>query len=537
MTFIGDSITEGASAGNRMTQSYSARFLENAVANGKDVIVSNLGVSAAGMMPSIKAGSLRYYPEMLAYPIALGETDADYFVFALGTNDANHVGTSNGAAEEYYNSYKAFIKACGDLPDTEKVFVTTVLLRNGSGLNYNIRTTSVVRPLQKKIAADLAAVEPDKYVLVDLYALTYDAAASGNFLSSDNLHPTANGHVILGKIVYDAIYGGVCEQDGFAMTDVYLSDSGKTFGAGTKEDPTSSLAVALGKCAPNATIHIVGTSSWSSNVDLPHGMESLTIVGEGKDAVWNLSSSAACNIRVGSKLKIDNLRIRKTDNKGVIFIGQYNSVELTESFSADTALQFYAGYAVQAQKTAANLHKSAYYDTETSASSDKDCAVVLNGGNFTYIMGGNRRYAADSPYGIYSGNMTIHVGGNATVSSADYSGMCGMNYLAGSITAEIDRWAASVTLKEYAKTGTLSGVAFDPMKNTGSVTVKLDSSVKASCAIVGDFNGDGKRTVEDARLALGYVLSGKNPNPSAYFEQSRLRLGDVLLLLRQTDTK
>ena len=58
VAFIGDSITEGHSSNSPLLYSYPAHYLALELAAGNDVIVSNLGVSASGMLPSTRYSKL-----------------------------------------------------------------------------------------------------------------------------------------------------------------------------------------------------------------------------------------------------------------------------------------------------------------------------------------------------------------------------------------------------------------------------------------------------------------------------------------------
>lgn len=479
IVFIGDSITEGyvptTEKINRLTQSYPSCFLANALAANKDVIISNLGVSSAGMRPC----AVRYYPDMLACSLAIDEVDADYYVFAIGTNDCNYAGGSNGTLLEYYDRYTDLIKACGDLATTKKVFLTSAILRCGDSEispQYNMRAVALIRPTQEQIAKELAAAEPQKYTYIDLYALTYEAAISGKLLSSDKLHPSTNGYAIMGDVVYDAVFNGVCTNDTLEMTDIYVSAAGKQFGKGTKDDPTSSLAVAFGKCAPNATIHIMGTYTCGVNINTPLHLEKLTIVGEGTDAVLNLTSDSGTFIMAGSDLKIDNLLVKQSGGSAIILIGRYNDIELTESFRNEGKLSFYAGYAVQASRDTVDLATATHYDTEVSASSSQSCTVILNGGTFTDFMLGNRRLSGNAPLGTYSGNMQAFIGENVSFASgATYRAINGHNYLTGNVNVNVNSWPTGEEMADFAPHGTLAGsITYNASANTGKTTITVD---------------------------------------------------------------
>lgn len=532
VAFIGDSITEGHSSGNANTDSYPAAFLKTAVAVGEDVIVSNLGVSASGMLPATKY----YYPAMLPYPLALEEVDADYYFFALGTNDAYSGGETEGAAEQYYTGYKAFIEAVGNLPDTDGVYVSSALIRGRGVGHYTLRAVGFVRPMQEKIANELAATDADKYHYVDLYALTYDEAivynedGSGAFFADDNLHPHSEGYKVMGQCVYDAIYKGVYGVEDFAMNDVYLSDSGREFGAGTKDDPASSLSIAISKCAPNATLHIVGTSTWNSRATVPQNLGKLTIVGEGEGAVWKFSGSAL--VYFDCDVEIDNLCLEVTGSNYLELFGKYNNVTFGESFTTKGDIRFSAGYPVYHEKTLVDVFVDSEYDTAESVSTDKDCTVEIKNGTFKWLSAGNRRRKDDSPFGTYSGSMTFTVGAGVTVTDAEYSGLVGMNYHAGNLVADVQSFG-TFPLYTYMPIGNVVGVpAYNPSKNTGNVTVTVGEGVQYIAT--GDVDANGSADIEDCLLVLKAMADGNTEVLPAFFGQKPSLLTALRMLVALT---
>ena len=532
VAFIGDSITEGHSSGNANTQSYPAAFLKTAIAAGKDVIVSNLGVSASGMLPATRY----YYPAMLPYPLALEEVDADLFFFALGTNDAYVAGETMGAGKLFYDGYKAFIKACGDLPDTDGVYVSSALIR-GRGVGvYCSRVIGSMRPMQKAIATELAALDADKYHFVDLYTLTYDEAivyttdADGNetspFFAADNLHPHAEGYKVMGQCVYDAFYNGVYGVDDFTMTDVYLSDSGREFGVGTKEDPASSLVLALSRCAPNATVHIVGTSTWTGRATVPQDLGALTIVGEGEGARWLFPFSDL--LYFDCDVEIDNLTLSVADGAYLEIFGKYNDVTFGEGFASEGDVRFSAGYPVYGEQALADLSTANDVDTAESVSSDADCTVSVLGGTFKWLSAGNRRRKVNSPFGTYSGNMSFTVGSGVTVTDAEFSGIVGMNYHVGKINATVNGWG-DFPLCDNVTLGATDTIPYTFTKNTGTLTVSAAEGIDRT--VTGDFNADGVLNVADALTALRTLLDGEAPRN--FYNVKTLTLPSILYVLRR----
>ena len=342
IAFIGDSITEGHSATSRLLDSYPAKYLENALANGEDVIVSNFGVSSGGMRPM----AIRYYPDMLAYPICLEESGADIYFFALGINDADYAGRSNGALEEYKSRYMNLIKEHGDKLDTDKVYITSISPLTSATPEKRVRAFSLVRPTQEQIVNELNATDSGKYVFIDLYSLLYPAFSSApSTYLHDGIHPNDAGYILYGKTLYNAVKNKSYTNDSIKMTDIYVSDNGTRFGAGTKTSPISYLEYALSLCADTATIHILDTITFDGNIHTPMNMTKLTIVGEGTGATLQMTTTGSL-FMVGSPIKLDNFKFVHKDlgaSSDLTIVGNYNDVEITETFTNEGTLRFYAG--------------------------------------------------------------------------------------------------------------------------------------------------------------------------------------------------
>lgn len=527
VAFIGDSITEGHSSSNPLLYSYPAHYALLEITAGNDVIVSNLGVSASGMLNATKY----YYPEMLPAPLALGEVDADIYFFALGTNDAFSMGASNGTTEHFYDEYMTFIKACGDLPDTDEVYISSALFRARGVGPYSMRAANVTRPVQKQIAADLAKTDAKKYHFVDLYALTLDEVFAEKLFTSDNLHPHADGYAIMAQDVFNAIHNDVYGISGFEMSDVYVSATGKEYGLGTKTDPASSLSLALSRVAPGGKIHIIGTYNHDTTVAIPRNLGSITITGEGSGAALNFTADAT--FRIESDVTFDNIAITTESGKYVAIFGEYNNVTFTESFTSSGDVQFYAGRLVRDDRNQIDIYTVSTYDTAESASSNKNVTVNVLGGNFTALSAGNRRYTSYAPFGTYGGNMVFNVGKNVKVTSATNSGIVGMNYLAGSIAANINGWGTA-TLKDNMRLGSVAGkTAYDISKNTGKLTVNVANGVTAARIVTGDFDNSGNLSVGDVMVALKAVCDDSSTNSATHFyEVATLKLIHVLHTLK-----
>ena len=531
IAFIGDSITEGHSATSRLLNSYPARYLENALADGEDVIVSNFGVSSGGMRPMAN----RYYPDMLAYPICLEESGADIYFFALGINDSEYVGSSNGALEEYKSRYMKLIKEHADKADTDKVYITSISPLTSATPEKRVRAFSLIRPTQEQIVNELNAHDAGKYAFIDLYSLLYPtfSSAPSTYLK-DGIHPNDTGYIFYGKTLYDAVKNKTYEDTSIKMTDIYVSDNGTRFGAGTKASPISYLEYALSLCADTATIHIIDTITFDGNIHTPLDMTKLTIKGEGTGATLQLTDTGSL-ILACSPLKLDNLKLVQKDkgtSTDLSLVGNYNDVEITEAFTNEGTLRFYAGKVVFGDRSTVNLLSSMHFDTVATASSANDCTVKINGGNYTLMIGGSRLFATTAPLGTYSGNMSFNIGKNVTVSNEEYSGLNGMNYYTGNITANINGWG-NIKIRDNSIISYIANNKYDPTKNTGTLSVTVASGVGNGRTVVGDFNGDGAFTMADTLTGLKAMLNGNGITADNYYGISDINLKNVISLMKK----
>lgn len=523
ISFVGDSITEGTGSSDQLTKSYSANFASLCEAAGKEVIIGNYGVGGS----TILSYGISYYNETLAYSLAFNEADSDYVLIALGTNDASAAGSTIGQMQNFTEKYEAFVKSFAELPDTEKVFTTSATYRLTTSKGADVRAVSVVRPTQKLVTERLAKAEPDKYFYIDLYALLYDAAVTDALFANDKLHPDDGGYVIYGKAIYDAIFNDVRFVENFEMSDIYISADGKLDGSGTYDDPMSSLTTAFGRLAPTGTLHIKGEFTYADKIVTPVYMDKLTIVGEGDDAKLFINGNATILL---SDTKLDNFTLDTTYTSDNYLACCWNNVELTETFNCNEVYRFLAGQMLWYN----DISRSAYDSPET-ASSDKDITITVNGGTFYLFLGGNWRANAERAFGTYSGNMTLNIGKGVTIKPNGYNGIGGMNYLTGTVTANIDSWPDGQLCRDYPRIGSQNSVnVFDESNNTGTTVFNLGEGVTAQPVITGDFNDDGVVDLADVLHMLKIYVDGHDGSEIHDFYSLReIKLLNVLRALKK----
>lgn len=532
---IGDSITQGTSSGDFEISSYPAQLYEQAVAAGKDVIISNYGCGATKVMNY----SGLWYNYGLAYVLSMEETDADYFVIGLGTNDAGSVRTSQGQMDQFYEMYTDFVLGYEALPSTKTVFGTSAIFRNGTDLG-----AMVVRDLQAQVLKEQKAAGK-KVQYIDLYALTLDKALTGTdktnneFLHTDLLHPHATGYTHYADKIFHALFNGVYEVENFEMTDVWVDATADKNNPGTKEQPTSNLAVALSKAAPEATVHIIGTYTYDKlsdyvAFDTPLHTKHLTIKGEGDDAVLSMNSKM---LNINSDLTFDNITVRYSGNTALYITANYNNVTFTETAKTlgTSRAIFSAGYWSFKDDPVAS---STLYTSPESISSDKDCTITLDGGSFLYFIGGNLHWGGNkgSVYGTYSGDMTINIGENVVITDYVLNGINGMNYLTGTITANINSWPAGAVIRDYSKitNDSLLAKTYNESLNTGTITVNRGEGVTNEVILTGDFDGDNDIDLADTLYLLKQMVSGmKDFDTMRFYDRDKIELIHVLRALKK----
>ncbi len=521
---IGDSITEGNSSGSRQTLSYPAQLLTKLHGEGKDVILGNYGCSGT----RVENYNTQYYNDMLAYNLAL-ESDADIFIIGLGTNDSGVIQGGKSQIVRFYNEYTELLKDFGSLATTDKVYATTATYRP-STLGYGAIT---VRAQQIK-ATEALAKTSDKYVLVDLYALTLEEALAGNFLSSDDLHPHADGYAIYVDVLCNAMDNGVCRLEGFESEHIYLKADGTTNMFATEQNPTNSLMIAFAKAAPNATLHVIGAYTAelydaNRNLSTPP-VESFTIKGEGTGAKLTLSSKY---FLAESDIVLDNITLTTSASNSIFIQLGYNNATLTESFKteANHYACLLAGYVTYASNTA-----STYHTIEANIQADKDCVININGGNYAYINGGNYLYNSAAEVGTYSGDMVINVGGGIVMQDISYntngrfSGACGHNYLTGTVEFNVNAWHKNYPIREH----TLLVRTHDYEKNTGSVTINKGANVTTAVLLTGDFDANGDIDIFDTLYALKALVNNSFDKSEYFYGRASVELVDILRLLKQS---
>ncbi len=523
---IGDSITQGSRAiidgvENFELGSYPAQLYKKMFDLGEDVVVANYGCGATKVMEYSGLG----YTEGLAYTLSMEETDPDYVIIGLGTNDAASTTYTYGMQDRFYEEYTAFVEGYEALKSTEMVYGTSAIYR----VSTDVPAVANVRGLQELALTALNKAGKD-VTYIDLYALTLDEALAGSLLSGDNLHPHVAGYAIYADNIYNAIRNGVVSVPNFEQEHIYVSASGTNNMEATEANPTNNLSIAMAKAGDNSTIHIIGrvdytkagNSGWG--MPTPVNVSKITFKGEGDDAALYLNGK---HLHIKTDAEFDNIGVYTTAGGALHIACGYNNVTFTETFKSSKAL-FAAGMiALGEDKT------NGWYNSRESISSDNDCVITVNGGDFDYFVGGNYLFGgyAASIYGTYSGNMTINIGPKVVIRHNIRNGANGQNYLTGNITMNVASWPEGVVVREYGWLGNATeSASYNTSNNTGTVTVNFAEGFSRGIAKARDLDANGTVDVKDALEMLDYVLNGIPASVESSYSPYYFGIVDVDLL-------
>ena len=286
-------------------------------------------------------------------------------------------------------------------------------------------------------------------------------------------------------------------------------------------------------------MHIVGTLTFGGDsVSLPTYMQRLTIVGEGTNAVLNLSKTA--DVRLGCPTVFRNLTVNGR-GASTALVCRYFDLDIDKSVTLTGKWDLILGNIVQSDRSKIDVKTNMKFDSAESVSSDRDCTVRVLTGTWTRFFCGDRRISNHAPIGTYGGHMTVTVGGAAKITGMTaaatqatlYAAVSGMNYLTGSIDATVDGWDSALALADFAYIGARSDIVpYTPSKNTGSVRL----TTTAKTVRMGDLDGDGVVTVRDAlQLLYAAVNDGLgDAQQPYYFHTADVSLADVIWMLNRT---
>lgn len=514
---IGDSITFGTCSTAVTSGGYTypkenfnyPTMLEKLYAeNGVRAEVVNCGFG--GSIASLQDTNLTYRFSG-AYNRSLA-SEPDIIVIALGTNNYSRANFDYGRTE-YEEGMADLIETYHAKFPEAKIYITTAMPR----FKHSARASSVVAniiPLQKKLASAYPYCE-----LIDLYTAMFDRADLDHY-ASDKLHPNNKGYAAMASEIYKGLNGKALSGSSLLsdkLSTVYVSANGTGDGS-SAGNATYNISLAMGRLPDRGgTIVVVDSITLTEYFFTDPRLKALTVKGLTADSEIHLNGTAM--LQTIPSVTFEDITLVSNVSLPYIFAAGYNDLTFGEGVTC------VRGTYTTTDSSGASVVKNVVYDplicaghyvvtgdSAEFASSDKDCRITVNGGSWNLVRGGNTRSASSSkktaPMGVYSGDLTVRIGGNALLTSSSYqdyatyvSCATGMNYHQGSATMILDGITAyggiyGICRPNYTDAATTPGYGISS-PYSGSVTIILNNATVASKVSASASGAAGVMAVQD----------------------------------------
>ncbi len=221
---------------------------------------------------------------------------------------------------------------------------------------------------------------------------------------------------------------------------------------------------------------------------------------------------------VNCDVLFENVHIRSLGAKANLCMN-FNNATIGDGVevinTASRSVNIVAGYNVTDKALNAAGHMTA-----KGVSYKGDCTITVNSGAWNAIIGGNYRAGYNSPVGTFDGNMTVNIGGTASVSSGaradDIEGLgvaaAGHNISKGKVTLNISGGTINCPVYGIGKVGRYYNFTSDNGKNgTDGTQFGRDVRYEADVTVNitgGDFTGAGASVINALQVPGDTALHG-----------------------------
>lgn len=400
---VGDSITYGyrivstneeTGELDNVEYTYPA-MLQSKLGDGYEV--GNFGKSASYLLAddnkyNVKSG--KCYTDMDEYTASI-EFAPDVVLIMLGTNDIKSMKTP-AAIDAVEEALESLIRTYQALESVDRVYVVTSIFTYSSVVGAYTSDGPLQR-VQQKAAADTGAE------FVDIYSLTREYFSVMLHLG-DRLHPYKNDSEVIPSALHALLTGSEYTPIEASVAEggvVYVSASGsKTNDGLTAETAISSLPYAAGLLRKNGgTIVICGVYSLNSDDSvgniMPKTNGTITITSVYGDTDYR-ASGAKINLNkghlyLGGNVVFDNIKLASTSN--AMIMCRFNDLTVNsnvEMVAANGVMNAIVVAGHNVLNGAPSVEDVSLYD---------NCNITINGGNWSYVRGGNRRDTGNATVG------------------------------------------------------------------------------------------------------------------------------------------
>lgn len=207
-------------------------------------------------------------------------------------------------------------------------------------------------------------------------------------------------------------------------------------------------------------IVLCGTVSTGANYTMPACKSAVIITASDGKRTFPLGKiSFGATLTLSSDTIFDRMTLMSS---GVLACGGHSAV-FGENLKTSGSIILVGGYNVTEDMSVAE------------ASIDRDYTITVNGGDFAYFRGGNRRVTGGAPFGMISGNCTLIINGGRFTATDDSQNLCaaaGMNEQSGNASVIVNGGQIYGSLFAVGRGGT-NETAQKPAV-TGNISIKVN---------------------------------------------------------------
>ncbi|MBQ1935208.1 MAG: hypothetical protein II370_09450, partial [Clostridia bacterium] len=493
---IGDSITAGTGVTDKAKDSYPAQ-LQGIL--GDNYVVGNFGRGGSYVLRYESEYNTGHKTNPLSYKTTEEFTASiafkpDVVIIMLGTNDMRNM-TSDGAKAEFKDTLRELVETYEVLPSVKKIYLCSNIHVLSSAMAEQLSSGEMTRLVRETAkAADCG--------FIDVNAVTFEYMSVHMNTTSDKLHPGKEGYLEIAKAMEAGIRGTEADITVPTVSDtgvVYVREDGAVGGKGASyETAVKDFAAAVALLRKSGgTVVVCGPVNIDYYTFLPDTDARITVTSVYGGVDYRTTKNAKLNfsntLYLGGDFIFDGVDVHASAD-ATMLVCNYHNVTIgsdVNSTKATTSIKF------PVFVVGINVGNAGTPDSEIDFGGV--CNIEINGGEWNYIRGGNRRQIATYPIGrvLNDASVTVTVNGGTfyTGESLAPSIATGMNSVYGTCSfiinggtfygdvCAVGRVAGTNGVFETETSGTVNLVI-----NGGTITGSIKAIFDSTAKVTGDVN-------------------------------------------------